>query len=91
MVTKKDNMKVYQNEETKIIVNEEWCKSCGICINYCPKKVLVANEKGYPVAEKIDDCIQCMLCELRCPDFAIRVENRKKVANYNMKDGSLED
>ena len=91
MLQEKDTIKHYQNEDTEIFINEKWCKSCGICIHYCPKNVLVANKKGYPVVEKIDDCIHCMLCELRCPDFAIRVEKRKKVGSANMKDGSLED
>jgi 2-oxoglutarate ferredoxin oxidoreductase subunit delta len=29
---------------------------------------------GKCVAARPDDCIKCMLCELRCPDFAITVE-----------------
>ncbi len=48
---KKNNVKFYQNKETKLTVNQDWCKACGICIHYCPKKVLVENEKGFPVAE----------------------------------------
>ena len=91
MLQKKENIKQYQNEDTEISVNEEWCKACGICIHYCPKNVLVADDQGHPVAEKIDDCIQCMLCELRCPDFAIRVVSRKKVGATDLKNGSLED
>ena len=27
---------------------------------------------------RIDDCIDCMLCEIRCPDFAIEVEGKDK-------------
>ncbi len=88
---KNNNLKTYQNQKTRIIVKEDWCKACGICINYCPKKVLVASEKGRPVAKNIDDCIQCMLCELRCPDFAIRVENKEKINTNNVEHVSLED
>jgi len=91
MIQKKDNMKTYLNEKTIITVKEDWCKACGICIYYCPKKVLVANEKGHPVAKNIDDCIQCMLCELRCPDFAIQVKKREKVGIHNIKDGRLKE
>lgn len=87
----KENIKNYQNDQTRITVNEKWCKACGICSHYCPKDVLVPNKNGFPVAEKIDDCIQCMLCELHCPDFAIRVQDRKKVGTINMRNGSLED
>jgi 2-oxoglutarate ferredoxin oxidoreductase subunit delta len=88
---KKSNIKVYQNEKTSITVNEDWCKSCGICIHFCPKKVLISNEKGCPVAKNIDDCIHCNLCELRCPDFAINVEKKEKIVEHNVSQESLED
>lgn len=87
----KDNIKTYQNEKTKITVKENWCKACGICITYCPKNVLVENDKGRPIAKNIDDCIQCMLCELRCPDFAIMVEKKEKTEKNNLEQVSLED
>ncbi|MDD3656031.1 MAG: 4Fe-4S binding protein [Atribacterota bacterium] len=90
-MNKTGNLRIYQNEKTVITVNEDWCKSCGICIQFCPKKVLVSNEKGCPVAKNIDDCINCMLCELRCPDFAIHVEKKEKNINYVMEQKGLED
>jgi 2-oxoglutarate ferredoxin oxidoreductase subunit delta len=67
-------LEVYQNNSVKISVNREWCKSCGICIEFCPKSVLVADDLGKPIPKNIDACIKCGLCELRCPDFAIRLE-----------------
>ncbi len=56
-----------------IIVNKDWCKGCGICIRFCPSKIL-GMEKGQKcyVIDK-EKCIGCQLCELRCPDFAIEV------------------
>jgi len=52
------------------------CKGCGICVNFCPKKVLEVTEleKVAIVAGKENDCIKCGQCEMRCPDFAIFVE-----------------
>ena len=52
----------------------ERCKGCGICVEFCPKKVLAVSdiEKVEVVAE--DACIKCGFCELRCPDFAIMVQ-----------------
>lgn len=49
------------------------CKGCGICVEFCPKKVLTVNklEKVEVISEK--DCIACRQCEMRCPDFAIFV------------------
>jgi len=66
--------KTYKNDSVIISVNEEWCKSCGICIEFCPKDVLIPNHQGRPVPENIDVCTKCKLCEFRCPDFAITVE-----------------
>jgi 2-oxoglutarate ferredoxin oxidoreductase subunit delta len=51
-------------------INTEWCKGCGICIRFCPQKVLVMKEfKAF--AQQPEKCTSCQLCELRCPDFAI--------------------
>ncbi len=57
----------------RVDVYKGWCKKCGICIAFCPKKVLSAEEDGFPVAGHLEDCTGCRWCELRCPDFAIVV------------------
>ena len=56
-----------------IRVNLEWCKGCEICVTFCPKNVL-EMEGGKVKVARVEDCTKCMLCELRCPDFAITVE-----------------
>lgn len=58
---------------SEITINEQWCKSCEICVNFCPKKVYDMG-RFYPVVARPDDCIACKLCEKLCPDFAIKVE-----------------
>lgn len=56
----------------KIEIIEKYCKGCHICVEFCPKDVL--EMKGFTAAVKnLDACIKCMQCELRCPDFAIKV------------------
>jgi 2-oxoglutarate ferredoxin oxidoreductase subunit delta len=61
--------------EVRII--DDRCKGCGFCVEYCPKDVLVMSErfnrKGYhpPEVVKTGECVNCSLCEMICPDFAI--------------------
>lgn len=60
----------------QINLNVDWCKGCGICVEYCPKNVL-SLEKNMIQLEKADDCIFCGLCELRCPDYAIYISTKE--------------
>ena len=60
----------------KLVVEPSWCTGCGICAEFCPKKVLkIVKEKVTVVSP--DDCIKCGLCELRCPDYAIYIEEAR--------------
>lgn len=65
-------------------INSERCKSCGLCVYACPKKILsigeVANSKGfYPVAIKDEtECIGCAFCALICPDLVLEVYREEK-------------
>ena len=60
-----------------------WCKSCGLCAAFCPKKVIGFDATGAPVIEKPDACIGCRFCELHCPDFAITIKEREKDSRRN--------
>ena len=63
-----------QKKKYTISILPERCKECGICIAFCPKDVLAAGEDEKAIVAAGDKCIGCRLCEYRCPDFAIRVE-----------------
>ncbi|HHY13759.1 MAG TPA: 4Fe-4S binding protein [Thermoanaerobacterales bacterium] len=57
---------------TQVIINEKWCKGCGICVEFCkPKVINMKNDKAVPAHP--ERCTKCMLCEIRCPDFAITI------------------
>ena len=58
----------------KHVINSEYCKGCGICVEFCPKKVLELDDQGKVRIARPDECIACKMCELRCPDMAIEVK-----------------
>lgn len=67
-----------KKETPKIDIFKAWCKSCGICVAFCPTGALAKDEAGYPYVKDIEKCINCGWCEIRCPDFAITVETKTK-------------
>lgn len=68
---------VAPEKHPKITVFYDWCKSCGICVAFCPKEVLAMDENRRVFAQAPEKCIACHMCEIRCPDFAISVEEIK--------------
>lgn len=62
----------------KLHVQEAWCKGCGICVGFCPRHVLSIAVNGKLSVDHPEDCVGCGQCQLRCPDFAIEVEEVEK-------------
>jgi 2-oxoglutarate ferredoxin oxidoreductase subunit delta len=58
---------------SRVTLDRDLCKACGICIALCPEEVFDRDGQGYPVIARPDDCTSCLLCELHCPDFALEV------------------
>ena len=65
----------------KATFREERCKGCGLCVNACPKKIVliredVINSKGFHPAGvvEVEKCIGCAFCATVCPDCVITVE-----------------
>ncbi len=61
----------------RVVINRAWCKGCGICEAFCPKKVLALNEQEKMTIVDPEACNGCGLCEMRCPDLAIELVEDK--------------
>jgi 2-oxoglutarate ferredoxin oxidoreductase subunit delta len=62
----------YEDARTRIVINRKWCKGCEVCVEFCPQKTLLM-QGDKPVVGDLATCTRCMLCEMRCPDFAVEV------------------
>ena len=61
-----------------IVIDGTKCKSCYLCIEACPKKIIkvsnIVGKTGSNIVEFFDDahlCIGCGFCAMTCPDLAI--------------------
>jgi 2-oxoglutarate ferredoxin oxidoreductase subunit delta len=62
-----------RDSEPPVSFYPAWCKRCGNCVAFCPRKALEKDEWGSPFLAHPDKCTVCGLCEMLCPDFAISV------------------
>ena len=72
-----------KKEVARIDIYRAWCKACGICVAFCPTGALARDESGSPYVKAIEKCTRCGWCEIRCPDFAITVEQQRKKPEEN--------
>jgi 2-oxoglutarate ferredoxin oxidoreductase subunit delta len=63
------------SDQQKVIVVGKLCKSCRICVDFCPTKALEMSDstQPIPILKYPEKCIKCEVCEMLCPDFAIFV------------------
>jgi 2-oxoglutarate ferredoxin oxidoreductase subunit delta len=73
-----------------VIIDQDICKGCELCIPACPQDSLGLSEnlnlKGYRYVELVqDNCTGCINCALVCPDSAITVYRQPKSAVKKMQ------
>ncbi|WP_035244400.1 4Fe-4S dicluster domain-containing protein [Desulfonatronovibrio hydrogenovorans] len=71
--------------ESSVKIYQDWCKGCGICVAFCPAKVLRLSSRGKAEVVNEDECINCGFCEVHCPDFAIMVYPRNSRSRADQK------
>jgi len=57
-----------------VIVDEEMCVGCGICVSICPKKILYIDDKSGKC--KVTDetkCDRLRGCMKVCPVYALKI------------------
>lgn len=69
-----------------VVINEERCKGCNLCVMACPADVLAlqskeVNNRGYHFAYMANEqaCIGCSSCAVVCPDGCIEVYRVVKI------------
>ncbi|MGP8281487.1 MAG: mercury methylation ferredoxin HgcB [Desulfomonilaceae bacterium] len=63
----------YLKDVVTLSLNKDKCTSCGVCLEVCPRNVLVRNNGSVDVVDR-DACIECGACALNCPFAAISVK-----------------
>ncbi|MFA5393842.1 MAG: 4Fe-4S binding protein [Candidatus Ratteibacteria bacterium] len=71
-------MKTNAKTKFKVIIDNNYCKGCGLCVHFCPKKGLKIsdnkNKKGSLFVEfSGNECTGCLRCALICPDAALKI------------------
>ena len=61
-----------------IVIDENRCKSCFLCVSTCPKGLIKKSHKVRKLGDNLvkfvdknNECVGCAMCAKRCPDMAI--------------------
>ena len=76
------------NQNSDVIIKPELCKACGLCIEFCPKKVLAKGKAisgmGYEFTVYCGEgCIGCGTCFYVCPEPGVVTVIQRKSSGSN--------
>lgn len=72
--------KEFKKDSKRVVVFHGLCKGCGLCIEKCQKGAITFSKTDVgvystPTVEiDIGKCVTCGICQLTCPDSAIKVK-----------------
>ncbi len=66
-----DLEQIVANQEKHLLI-EDWCESCGQCIEHCRYEALQFNSNGLLEVSQ-EACLLCGYCASFCPNFCIRI------------------
>lgn len=76
-----------------VVIGEDQCKGCALCVTACPQRLLFINTerlnaRGYHPAQYVDPegkCTGCALCAVICPDVCFTVYKSQKTGVRTQK------
>ena len=61
-------------------IAKDACETCQLLkasgcpvMESCPTDVIRLDKEGFPYVAYLDDCMSCFLCEIDCPEGAVKV------------------
>lgn len=57
-----------------VLIDEEQCVACGVCVDVCPEDALVLNPGDSLPVWIQGPCTRCNDCALECPTGAVVVQ-----------------
>lgn len=63
---------IYLKDVVTLVLHQEKCVGCGMCLLVCPHAVFSLNN-GAAIIQERDACIECGACSVNCPADAISV------------------